>query len=239
MNIPKEVQLVLNNLNETGFDAYVVGGCVRDLLIGREPRDWDVTTSAQPAEIQKLFPKSFYANKFGTVVVLIGDKIPPTTSAGRPNPPLSRGASTPVGGKTIKEVEITTYRVDADYSDRRHPDEVRFTERIEEDLARRDFTINAMAMDDKRIIDPFDGQKDLKQRIIRAVGNPEERFSEDALRLMRAVRLAAELDFEIESETLLAVGNQAATISAVSQERIRDELMKIVMSKKPEKGFTL
>lgn len=233
MNLPHEVQSVLATLHEAGFEAYAVGGCVRDLLLGRQPKDWDVTTSAKPEEIQKVFPKSFYANEFGTVTVLTHSNDP-----------------------VLKEIEITTYRVDATYSDQRHPDEVTFTTSLQEDLARRDFTINALAavesnekrvtsneytitLENLTIIDPFGGIKDLNAKLVRAVGNPAQRFTEDALRLLRAVRFAAQLGFTIEEETKKAVTHYAETITAVSHERVRDELVKIVMSKNPEKGLNL
>ena len=194
MLIPKEVKFVIEELKKADFEAYIVGGCVRDFLLalrskseggrGKEPEDWDVATSAKPEEIQKVFSKSFYENKFLTVTVQTGSK-----------------------NLKLKEIEITTYRSEAKYTDKRHPDEIRFAKTIEEDLARRDFTVNAMALGLKSkinskfqipnskfiLIDPFDGQKDLEGKIIRAVGNPEDRFSEDALRMMRAVRFAATL----------------------------------------------
>ncbi len=216
MNLPGEVKTIINGLQADNFEAYVVGGCVRDLLLGKTPTDWDIATSAKPEEIQKIFPKSFYANRFGTVTVL--------TNSQEAN---------------LKEIEVTTYRVDMGYSDQRHPDEVKFTVDIKEDLARRDFTINAMAMDEEKIIDPFGGQTDLDTKIIRAVGNPTERFKEDALRLLRAVRFTSQLGFAIEPETLSSLKELASTIKAVSQERIRDEIVKIVMSPRPEMGFNL
>lgn len=227
MTLPPDVQTIITALQKAGFEAYLVGGCVRDLLLKRTPKDWDIATSAQPEEIQKLFPKNFYANKFGTVTVL-------TDSA-------------------IKEIEVTTYRIDAEYTDRRHPDRVTFTPKLEEDLARRDFTINAIALDEAKIIDPYNGQADLAKRLIRAVGKPEERFAEDALRLLRAVRLAAQLNFTIEGQggkgvrtpevkgpdTFSAIKKNHQLIRAVSPERVRDELKKIVASDSPEKGFKL
>ena len=229
MQLPKEVQSVIDTLTKAGFEAYAVGGCVRDLLMGREPQDWDVTTSANPEEIQKLFPKHFYANTFGTVTVLTGTK------------------------NDISEVEVTTYRIDANYSDQRHPDSISYTKNLKEDLARRDFTVNAMALrqsegstlpdsaviDGLTVIDPFGGLQDLHRHVIRAVGTASERFSEDALRLMRAVRFSAQLGFTIEEHTLKAVTEYAPSIHAVSHERIRDELVKIVMSRNPEQGMNL
>lgn len=244
MHLPAEVQSIITTLRQAGFSAYVVGGSVRDLLLKKEPKDWDVTTNAQPEEIQKLFPKHFYNNRFGTVTVLFGKISPQPLPLSREGTndisPLDKGG---LGG--ISAVEVTTYRIDTDYTDQRHPDSVKFTDKLEEDLARRDFTINAMALSfandrvNPEIIDPFGGQEDLKQQLIRAVGKPSERFAEDALRLLRAVRFAAQLDFVIESETLQALKEYAPSITAVSQERIRDELLKIVMSDHPEYGFNI
>ena len=232
MQLPLEVQSVLSTLHDAGFEAYAVGGCTRDLLLKQKPKDWDVTTSATPEEIQRVFPKSFYANQFGTVTVLTKSEDP-----------------------TLQEVEITTYRIETTYSDQRHPDSVSFTTNLEEDLARRDFTINAMAMtqadstapeadnsitlEDIVVIDPFGGLKDLNAKLIRAVGDPKERFSEDALRLMRGVRFSAQLGFTIEEKTREAIKAHAESIKSVSQERLRDELVKIVMSDKPELGLNL
>jgi len=229
MTLPKSVQAILATLHHAGFEAYVVGGSVRDILLGKTPKDWDVATSATPEEIQALFPKHFYTNTFGTVTVLTsGD---------------------------VAEVEVTTYRVDGSYRDARHPDAVEFTRSLVEDLARRDFTINALAatshneesgivnyeyaakLGDLMIIDPFGGIKDLNAKVIRAVGNPTDRFAEDALRPLRAVRFLAQLQFEIEPETLRAITAAAATIRKVSQERVRDELTKIVLSQSPERGM--
>lgn len=216
MTLPSEVQSILKTLTGTNFEAYAVGGCVRDVLLKKQPKDWDVATNAKPEEIQKLFPKNFYTNEFGTVTVLTGSSDP-----------------------ILKEVEITTYRVEDEYRDQRHPDHVRFVTDITEDLARRDFTINAMAMNEHKIIDPHGGQKDLEAKIIRAVGEAKARFSEDALRLLRAVRFAAELNFEIEPVTFKAIREYAPAIDAVSHERVRDELTKLVMSKHPEMGMNL
>jgi len=254
MNLPSEVQEVITKLNHAGFEAYAVGGCVRDLLLGKEPKDWDVTTSANPEEIQKVFPNSFYTNNFGTVTVRMNSN---GADAPHPNP-------LPIRGEGIREIEVTTYRIDADYNDQRHPDSVTFTKSIREDLARRDFTINAMALapvtpgvspltpgvgapatqdtvtiDNMQIIDPFGGLRDLHNRTIRAVGNPTERFSEDALRLMRAIRFSAQLGFTIEEYTLKAITEYAPAIEAVSHERVRDEFIKIVMSRHPEPAMNL
>ena len=243
MLIPKEVQFVINGLKKKGFEAYIVGGCVRDFLREIEPEDWDVATNAKPGDIQKIFPKSFYENKFLTVTVQTGSKDP-----------------------KLKEIEATTYRSEAKYTDKRHPDEIKFAKTIKEDLARRDFTVNAIALTEMKnqkpkiknyeIIDPFDGQKDLKNKIIRAVGNPEERFSEDALRMMRAVRFAVTLGegwkFEercsslapakawaIEEKTAKAIKKNSLWLQAISKERIRDELIKIIMAEAANQGIEL
>ena len=212
--IPKEIRAALAILESAGFEAYLVGGCVRDLILGRIPQDWDITTNARPEKIQELFPKSFYENKFGTVSVVTGSEDP-----------------------KLRAIEITPYRLEGKYSDKRHPDEIKFAEKLEDDLARRDFTVNAMAMRGSEIIDPFDGQKDLEKKIIRAVGDPEERFAEDALRIMRAVRFSAELNFEIEPKTEKALENKANLLKMIAKERIRDEFSKIIMSAKPSEGL--
>ena len=221
MQIPPEVKIIINKLKKHGFEAFVVGGCVRDLLRGGDPKDWDVATSAKPEEIQKVFPKSFYENKFLTVTVQTGSKDPAT-----------------------KEVEITTYRSESKYTDKRHPDEVKFAKNIQEDLARRDFTINAVALEVSglktlKVIDPFGGEHDLKDKIIRAVGVAQDRFSEDALRMMRAVRFATTLDFTIEGKTAIAIKKNASLLKAISKERIRDELVKIIMADKAAQGIEM
>lgn len=220
MTIPKEVKNVIQSLQKANFEAYIVGGCVRDFLLGKDPKDWDVATNATPEQIQKIFPDSFYENNFLTVTAK-------TSSA------------------KIPEVEITTYRLEAKYSDKRHPDQVKYAKNLEEDLARRDFTINAMALRlgsgqaQKKVIDLFDGQKDLKSKVIRAVGDPQERFNEDALRMLRAVRFAATLDFIIEEKTAEAIKKNSIWLEAISQERIRDEFVKIIMSERPAEGVDL
>ncbi len=217
MTIPKEVKSVIEGLQNAGFEAYIVGGCVRDFLLDKEPKDWDVTTNAKPEEIQKVFPDSFYENNFLTVTVRTGSENP-----------------------LLAEIEITTYRLEAKYSDKRHPDEVKYAKKLEDDLSRRDFTVNAMAMNDKKkITDLFDGQKDLKNKIIRTVGNPEERFSEDALRILRAVRFAATLGFAIEEKTAEAIKKNSVWLEAISKERIRDEFVKIIMSDNAAVGVDL
>jgi len=223
MNIPKKIQSIIKELKDKGFQAYIVGGCVRDSLRGAKPEDWDIATNANPEEIGKVFSRSFINNKFGTVTVLTGSEDP-----------------------SIKEVEITPYRIDEEYSDKRHPDKIRWAKTIEEDLARRDFTVNAMAaviLKGKskitKIVDPYNGQKDLKNKKIKAVGSSEQRFSEDALRMMRAVRFATTLDFEIELKTAEAIKKNSSLLQSISKERIRDEFMKIIMADKAADGVDL
>ncbi len=221
MEIPKEVKTIISKLEKRGFEAFVVGGCVRDLLRGTDPNDWDVATSAKPEEIQKVFPKSFYENKFLTVTVQTGSK-----------------------SSTTKEVEITTYRNESKYTDKRHPDEIKFAKSIQEDLARRDFTINAIALGISgakvpEVIDPFLGQQDLKNKIIRAVGVAQDRFTEDALRMMRAIRFATTLDFTIEEKTAIAIKKNASLLKIISQERIREELIKIIMAAGAAQGIEM
>ncbi len=215
--IPAEVEVVTKKLEEAGFEAYLVGGCVRDLIIGIEPKDWDVTTNATPEQIQAVFPDSFYENTFGTVGVKTSSEDPRTAI-----------------------VEVTPYRVESEYSDKRRPDSVAFGTSLLEDLARRDFTINALALGSKgQIIDPYDGQKDIKDKLIRAVGDASLRFNEDALRMLRAVRLVAELDFGIDGDTAAAISKNSKHLSHVSRERVRDELIRILNSKQPMSALVL
>lgn len=217
MKLPKEVKNIVDKLTKQGLEAYVVGGCVRDLLLKKKPKDWDITTQARPEQIQKIFPDSFYQNKFGTVTVKTKSKDP-----------------------TLKEIEITTFRTEQKYTDKRHPDKIAFAKKLKDDLERRDFTINALALDEKgEIIDLFDGQKDLKGKIIRAVGKPADRFNEDALRMIRAVRLAIELGFKIEEKTLKAIEENAGWLQAIAKERIRDELIRMVLSETPDQAIEL
>jgi len=217
MKLPKEVQEIIKKLGQAGFEGYAVGGCVRDLLLGKEPQDWDVTTNAKPEEIQTIFPKNFYENKFGTVTVKTGSK-----------------------DESLKEVEVTPYRVEATYKDKRHPEEVKFVKKLDEDLSRRDFTINAIAMDgDGKVIDLFEGQSDLKKKLIQTVGEPAKRFGEDALRLLRSVRFATTLGFKIEKNTLVELRANAEWLAAISKERIRDEFIKIIESENAYEGILL
>ena len=211
MKLPQQAHNVINTLNKAGFEAYAVGGCVRDIIMGRETRGWDFTTNAIPEQILKVFPDSFYDNQFGTVGIKMPDDI----------------------------FEITTYRSEKGYADHRHPDKITWGKTLEEDLSRRDFTINAIAFDGKTIIDPYDGQKDITEKIIRTVGNPAERFAEDALRLMRAVRIASELGFMIEQGTLTAIKKNSPTIQQISTERIHDELLRILASPYAADGILL
>jgi tRNA nucleotidyltransferase (CCA-adding enzyme) len=217
-NIPKEVSDVTQRLEEAGYEAYLVGGCVRDLFVDRTPKDWDVTTNATPDKIQELFEETYYNNDFGTV-----------------------GVVNQTEDERLKVVEVTPYRTESTYSDARHPDEVQFSETLEEDLKRRDFTINALAYSVSRaeLVDLFDGRGDLKRKILRAVGDPVERFNEDALRILRGIRLAAELDFAIEEKTAAAITQTADNLNKIAKERIRDELTKILMSDRPMTGLAL
>jgi len=217
LRIPQDVEKVVARLAQSGFEAYVVGGCVRDAIRGVDPQDWDVATSATPEEIQKIFKRSLYTNRFGTVVVHSGDH----------------------------EVEVTTYRVEAEYSDHRRPDHVAFTVSLHEDLSRRDFTMNAMAWRPSEggqpgeLIDPFGGQKDLAAGMLRAVGDPEERFREDALRMLRAIRFAVLLDMKIDDRTLLAIRRNAHLAATLSGERINQELVKMLGAARPSVAFRM
>lgn len=209
LQIPNQVKFVLSALQSANFEAFIVGGCVRDLLRGVDPKDWDITTNAKPDEIMRLFPDSFYDNAFGTVGVKSGSNKP-----------------------ELAIVQITTYRIEDKYSDKRHPDRIVFAGKLGDDLKRRDFTINALAMGSKlELTDLFGGQEDLKNKLIHAVGEPKDRFSEDALRMMRAVRLATELGFSIEEKTFQAIKDNAHWIDDIAKERIRDELIKTMDSK--------
>jgi tRNA nucleotidyltransferase (CCA-adding enzyme) len=210
--VSAEILELCYTLKNAGFEAYLVGGCVRDLLIDREPKDWDITTNATPEQIQQLFEETFYENAYGTVGVV--------TQSDNPR---------------LKVIEITPYRTEGKYSNARHPDEVRFTKNLSEDLKRRDFTINAIAYDpaNGELIDEHGGREDVAARRVKAVGDPNERFEEDALRMMRAVRIAAELDFVIEAQTAEGIAAQAPQLAKISRERVRDELVRILESDRP------
>lgn len=222
-SIPKEVTHVTEKLEKAGFQAFLVGGCVRDLVLGREPKDWDITTNAKPDEIIALFDKTFYENTFGTVGVVMGDGVEDPETA----------------GEGIKVIEVTPYRLESAYSDNRHPDTVSFSQKLEDDLQRRDFTINSLAysVSEEKIIDLYNGQKDIKDKIIRTVGDPVKRFIEDGLRILRAIRLSSELGFEISPETERAIADNANLLKNISIERIRDEFTKIIMSERPMDGL--
>ena len=211
--LPENVSRIIDTLMRAGYEAYAVGGCIRDSLLGREPKDWDITTSASPAEVKALFPKTVdTVIAHGTVTVLLNRE----------------------------GFEVTTYRVDGTYEDSRHPKEVTFTPDLNEDLKRRDFTINAMAYNDTHgLIDAFDGAGDLDRKIVRCVGDPKERFSEDALRMMRAVRFCAQLGFTVEEQTRSAICALAPTLKKISAERIQSELVSLLMSDHPEEMRTL
>lgn len=213
--IPKEIIEIYSKIKDSGFSVFFVGGCVRNLILKKDVKDWDLATIATPEDIIKLFPDTFYDNKFGTVGV-------------------------PVEKPYKQVVEITTFRTEQGFKDFRHPTNVTWGKTIEEDLARRDLTINAIAMDlNAKLIDPFSGQKDIEDKLIRAVGKPEERFKEDALRLIRAIRFASQLDFRIEDKTWNEVKKDAELINQISKERMRDELLKILSSNFPYEGVTL
>lgn len=210
--IPAAVHEASDTLKNAGYQAYLVGGCVRDLLIGREPKDWDLTTNARPEDIQRLFEETFYENDYGTVGVVTDSEDP-----------------------KLKVIEITPYRIEGKYTNARHPDEVRFSDKIEDDLERRDFTINAIAYDDAtgEIVDMHGGKDDLARKVIRTVGKPHDRFQEDALRMLRAIRLSAELDFAIDSDALSGIATQSAQLAKISRERVRDEFSRILLSDRP------
>lgn len=216
ITLPESVKKIITTLKEAGYDAYAVGGCVRDSLLNRIPDDWDITTSALPEQVKELFPRTIDTGiKHGTVTILM------------------RSTHKESAWETY---EVTTYRIDGEYEDSRHPKEVEFTDNLLEDLKRRDFTINAMAYNEESgIVDAFHGMEDLERGIIRAVGNPIERFTEDALRMMRAVRFAAQLGYQIEEETKKAIKELAPTLRKISGERIQVELIKLATSNHPEK----
>jgi putative nucleotidyltransferase with HDIG domain len=217
VQLPKFVLEILKKFEKANFEIYIVGGAVRDLIMKKDSDDWDFTTNATPKQILKIFPDGFYDNTFGTVGI---------AHESSPNP-----------------FEITTFRHESGYSDTRRPDKVTWGKTLEEDLKRRDFTINAMALKRKgqkyEIIDPYEGQEDLKKKLIKAVGDVSERFSEDALRMMRAVRIATELNFSIEKETLEAIKTNAKLINKIAKERVKDELIKILASTNPYEGMMI
>lgn len=245
--IPKTVTKAIKELEKNNFEAFVVGGAVRDLLLKKTPKDWDIATKATPQEVLEIFPDGKYENAFGTVIL-------PEKYLGKSN--------------SIENIEITTYRIESKYTDLRRPDKVIFADTLEDDLKRRDFTINAIALEIKdknfEIIDLFNGQEDIKEKIIRAVGNPDERFSEDALRMMRAVRFASQLSagkdlsflkeragigkqnkikrpglWRIEEKSFISIKKNQSLLSHISKERTRDEFIKIILSDRPAWGIEL
>ena len=208
ITLPDDVKQIIETLEQHGYEGYAVGGCVRDSILGRIPNDWDITTSATPQQVKKLFPRTVDTGiQHGTVTVLMGKE----------------------------GYEVTTYRVDGEYEDARHPKEVTFTANLEEDLRRRDFTINAMAMDESgAVTDLFGGREDLSRRVIRCVGEPETRFREDALRMLRAYRFAAQLGFSLDAQTQAAIRRCAPLCASLSRERVREEAEKTLLSDRPE-----
>ncbi len=218
IKLPKSAQDIVDTFHLHNYDIYAVGGSVRDLLMDRPTKGWDFTTNAIPEQILALFPDSFYDNQFGTVGIKIRGKDP---------------------NEVVDVYEVTTYRSEQGYSDHRHPDTISWGKTLDEDLSRRDFTINAIAFDGTAIIDPFGGQKDLEAKLIRTVGNPKERFGEDALRMMRAVRIASELGFMIDPETSRAIKADVKLLNQISMERIRDELLKLLASSYAADGILL
>lgn len=215
--IPKEVSYVTETLEKAGFEAFIVGGCVRDMLLKREPKDWDVTTNATPEQIISLFNKTFYENTFGTVGVVNEESTE----------------------EKLSIIEVTPYRLEGKYSDNRHPDNVIFSQKIEDDLKRRDFTMNSLAysVSKKEIIDIFSGINDIAQKKIRTVGEAGERFNEDGLRILRAIRFSSEIGFDIEENTEKAILENSHLLKNISRERIRDEFTKIIMSNQPMFGL--
>lgn len=242
MNLPLLITKTLQTLQDAGYEAYVVGGSVRDLLLNKPVTDWDFTTNATPEQIQAVFPESFYENQFGTVGLTVEELL---KQSGIPEYDPTQDQLNP-----HHVFEITTYRTEGEYSDNRRPDQVSWGQTLEEDLQRRDFTINALALTVREglkpsptptpiIIDLYNGQADLQNRQIRAVGDPDQRFTEDALRLLRAVRLAAQLGFLIEPTTLAAMTRESARLANISWERKRDELLKLLVAPYVADGLKL
>ena len=208
LRLPEKVKVIIETLEANGFEAYAVGGCVRDSILARQPQDWDITTSARPEQVKRVFRRTVDTGlKHGTVTVLIDDE----------------------------QFEVTTYRIDGEYEDGRHPLQVTFTPNLGDDLMRRDFTINAMAYNDSvGLVDLYGGMMDLQKKVIRCVGNPDERFDEDALRIMRAVRFSAQLNFGIEERTWYSIASHAENLRKISAERIQTEIVKLLVSPHPE-----
>ncbi len=223
--IPKEVMMVIAVLQGASYEAYLVGGCVRDLITGVTPKDYDVTTNATPEEIITLFPKTFYENSYGTVgVVTCGEDL-----------------GTICTDESVKIVEVTPYRLETSYSDNRHPDAVSWSKNLLDDLGRRDFTVNSMAYNPvtREIVDPYNGQKDIENKRISAVGEADLRFKEDALRLMRAIRFMSQLDFDIDNACRESIEKNASLLKTISRERVRDEFVKLIMTDYPMRGIIM
>jgi tRNA nucleotidyltransferase (CCA-adding enzyme) len=263
-NIPEYVTRVTETIEKAGFEVFLVGGCVRDLVmsqilseyrLGREPKDWDITTNAKPEEIILLFEKTIYENKFGTVGVCIPIETDISSFVAHEtsfNADLSVTHETYLNKNEKPEengthvtkyhiLEVTPYRIEAKYTDNRHPDDIMFSDNIEDDLKRRDFTVNALAYNPnkRQLIDIYKGQEDIKDKVIRAVGNPNDRFQEDALRMLRAIRFSTQLNFAISYDTMQAISENSKLIQNISSERIRDEFVKIIMSDNPVSGIGL
>lgn len=233
--IPREVSYATQTLEEGGFEAYLVGGCVRDLVMGNEPKDWDVATNATPEQIVKLFPKTVYENTFGTVGVVVSRETSP-----QPSPEERASSLSEKTGDEVIIIEVTPFREEARYSDFRHPDEIKWSQNLSDDLKRRDFTVNALAMNSKgQITDLFEGIKDIEKKVIRTVREPGDRFSEDALRMLRAVRFSMQLNFSISHDVTDSIVKNAKLITNISPERIRDEFEKIILSPSPAAGVTM
>ena len=224
ITIPEEVINVVKTLKNKGFEAFLIGGCVRDILLERKPKDWDVTTNARPEDIISLFTDTFYENNYGTVGVVNEE----------------------TKDETLKVIEVTPYRLEAEYSDNRRPDHVTFSDKLEDDLQRRDFTINAIALDVVEnskgkyagtYLDYYNGHEDIEDKIIRTVGEAHDRFNEDGLRILRAVRIATQIGFKIDKNTEKAIINNASLLKNIAKERIRDEFEKIIMSDNPMAGL--
>lgn len=263
IKLPEEVHFIIESLQKQGHEAYAVGGCVRDSILGREPEDWDITTSALPQEVKKVFRKTVDTGiEHGTVTVLLPKKGAGAQTAkqrgAQENRPQVRAGKRPQAGGFVQAAgeekmagavqfantrpalcgyEVTTYRIDGDYEDGRHPQSVSFTRSLTEDLRRRDFTINAMAYSEEAgLVDEFDGLSDLENGIVRCVGDPDARFDEDALRILRALRFAAQLDFKIDGATEQAIRRHVENLGKVSKERIQTELSKLLCSARPDRA---
>jgi len=236
--IPEYVSCVTETLEMGDFEAYLVGGCVRDLIMGREPKDWDLTTNAKPDQIVALFEKTVYENTFGTVGVCV-----PKTDVSRETKVGDVTHETSQNTDDYHIIEVTPYRIEAKYSDFRHPDDVSFSNNLSDDLKRRDFTMNALAYRTSNavpdITDMFEGIKDIESKTIRTVGEADDRFGEDALRMLRAVRFAVQLDFSISTETTESILKNSGLLEKISEERIRDEFIKIILSDNPSTGIVM